>query len=74
MTFVDCGEREPIDSLLRRFKRAVDAAGVLKEFRRRRHFVSANERRRLKVAAARQRRLRGQQRWAQSHGGREDRA
>jgi small subunit ribosomal protein S21 len=59
MTFVVAREDEPFDLLYRRFKRAMEASGVLREFRRRQRFVSEAQKRKLKSkAAARRRRSR----------------
>jgi small subunit ribosomal protein S21 len=38
---------ETFESLLRRFGRAVNSGGILKEYRRRRWFVSKGEQRRM---------------------------
>ena len=53
---------EPFEVLLRRFKRGVEAAGILGEARRRRHFIPAHEGRRDKIRRARRRQQRAQ-RW-----------
>lgn len=47
---------ESIDSLIRRFKKGVDAAGIMRELRQRKGFRSKSERRREKSRAARTRR------------------
>ena len=49
---------ESFEELHRRFKRGVDAAGVLREARRRRHFIPKHERRREWVRTALRRRQR----------------
>lgn len=46
---------ESIDSVARRFKKAVERNGVLNDARRHEYFVSPSERRRLKRFAARRR-------------------
>lgn len=46
---------EPIDSLVRRFRKAVEKGGVLNDLRRRKHFISRSERARIKAAMARKR-------------------
>ena len=56
--FVVRREWETFEELYRRFKRGLEASGVLREYRRRRHFVPNHELRRAKVQAARRRRLR----------------
>ncbi|HEY6485380.1 MAG TPA: 30S ribosomal protein S21 [Candidatus Cybelea sp.] len=49
---------ETIEQTLRRFKRAVDRAGLLSDYSRHRYFVKPSQRRRLKANRARQRRAR----------------
>ena len=56
--FVVLRDGEGFEELYRRFKRGVEAAGILREYRRRRHFQPAHELRRLKVQAARRRQRR----------------
>lgn len=46
---------EPIDSLVRRFKKAVEKGAVLTDLRRRAYFVKRSERKRIKAAMARKR-------------------
>lgn len=58
MTFVVARDWEPFESLYRRFKRAVDDAGILGECRRRRHYLSPSQARRLKRRRALRRRAR----------------
>lgn len=53
---------EPFEALLFRFRRGVEASGILREARRRRDFIPTHERRREKVRAARRRRLRATKR------------
>lgn len=47
---------EPIDSIVRRFKKAVLKAEILTDVRKREHFIPKSERRRLKSLRARRRR------------------
>jgi small subunit ribosomal protein S21 len=47
---------ESIDSTLRRFKKAVQKAGILTDARRHQYFVPKSERRRIKSIKARTRR------------------
>lgn len=49
---------EPFESLLLRFRRGMETAGVLREARRRRRFIPNHERRRAKVQKALRRRNR----------------
>ena len=53
--FVVRREGEDFEGLYRRFKRGMENAGVLAEYRRRQRFVPEHERRRLKILKARQR-------------------
>jgi small subunit ribosomal protein S21 len=56
MTTVKPRDGERLESLLRRFERKVEAAGILKEVRRREFYLKPSVRRKLKrIAAARQR-------------------
>lgn len=45
------GESEGIDSVLRRFKRAVSKAGIFPDMRKHRHFETPIEKRKRKVLA-----------------------
>ena len=47
---------EPLESLLKRFKKAVAAGGILAEYRARQHFIPETQRRRETSASARARR------------------
>ncbi|MGA8475799.1 MAG: 30S ribosomal protein S21 [Candidatus Cybelea sp.] len=47
---------EPIDFALKRFKKAVDKAGIIREYRSRQRFVPAPQRRHTKAQQARRRR------------------
>ncbi|MGA8475816.1 MAG: 30S ribosomal protein S21 [Candidatus Cybelea sp.] len=47
---------EPIDLLLKRFKKVVDKAGIIREYRARQRFVPAPQRRHTKAQQARRRR------------------
>ncbi len=54
---VDVRADEDLESALRRFRRKIQQAGVLREIRRRRFYEKpSDERRRLEKAAARKRR------------------
>ena len=53
-------EGESFEELFRRFKRAVEAGGIIREFRRKQRFRPAHEERRDKIRAAlRKRRRKG---------------
>jgi ribosomal protein S21 len=52
---------EPFDALLRRFKRGVDLAGVLRDYRRQRWFIPNHERLRAKRRRARRRAARARE-------------
>jgi ribosomal protein S21 len=43
---------EPFEALLLRFRRGVEASGILREYRCRRRFIPNHEQRRLKVRKA----------------------
>ena len=51
---------EPFESLLRRFVRGVQNAGILGEVRRRRHFIPEHEERRERLRRARRKARRAQ--------------
>jgi len=57
MPSVRVREGESVDSALRRFKRAVEKAGVPKELRRREFYQKGSAIRKRKAAAARKRHL-----------------
>ena len=61
MIAVNVGEGDRIDFALKSFKRQVLKSGILKELRRRRHYVKPSEARQLKSEAA-QRRARSKNR------------
>jgi len=43
---------ETFEELYRRFKRAIEASGILREYRRKQRFTPAHEERREKIRAA----------------------
>lgn len=53
MVFVKIREGEGIEEALRRFKRECERNGVLKEIKRREHYLSPALKRKLKAAEAR---------------------
>lgn len=53
MTGVIRGEHESLESALRRFKRKVQAAGIMAEVRRRTYYSSEADRRRKRVRRSR---------------------
>lgn len=55
MTSVELGPHESFESLVRRWKQGVQNSGVLREARRRRHYISPGERRRIKAKESRRR-------------------
>lgn len=59
MTQVVPGESEGIESVLRRFKRAVSKAGVFPDMRKHRHFETPIEKRKRKALAKHKQRRRG---------------
>mmetsp|Transcript_24774 Transcript_24774/g.28632 ORF Transcript_24774/g.28632 Transcript_24774/m.28632 type:complete len:146 (-) Transcript_24774:130-567(-) len=52
---IECGEGEPIESALRRFKREVNKSGHLMELRHRRHFENSQEKKKRKIKEGRMR-------------------
>jgi small subunit ribosomal protein S21 len=57
--YVTAHEGETFDQLLRRFKSAIEKAGVLREYKRKQRFRSEGQLRREKMEAAARRRRRG---------------
>jgi len=55
--YVTAREGESFEELYRRFKRGIEASGLLREYRRKQRFKPAHEERRDKIRAA-QRKLR----------------
>ena len=55
---VDARPGESFEELFRRFKRGVENAGILREFRRKQRFKPAHEERRDKIRAAQRRKKR----------------
>ncbi len=55
MAEVTLADGDNVERALRTFKKQVLRAGILKELRRRRHYVKPSEARQLKAAAARRR-------------------
>jgi ribosomal protein S21 len=51
-------EGETFEELFRRFKRGVEAAGILRDYRRKQRFKPAHEERRDKIRAAQRKRRR----------------
>ena len=51
-------EGESFEELFRRFKRAVEGGGILRDYRRKQRFRPAHEERRDKIRAAQRRRKR----------------
>ena len=59
MVEMQLDEADRIEWALKAFKRKVQRAGVLKDLRRKRHYVKPSEARQLKAAAARRRKTSG---------------
>ncbi len=55
MVELELNEGDRIDWALKSFKRKVQRAGVLKDLRRKRHYIKPSEARQLKAKAARRR-------------------
>ena len=62
MVFVKLREGEGLEEALRRFKRECERNGVLKEVKRREHYMSAAVKRKLKAAEARRKQRRAKRR------------
>ena len=62
MVFVKLREGESIEEALRRFKRECERNGILKEIKRREHYVTASVKRKLKAAEARRKMRRAKRR------------
>ena len=58
MTKVIVKEGEPLERALKRFKKKVEAAGIIKDVRRREHYLKPSIRKKEKRIAAEQRRRR----------------
>ena len=56
--FVNAREGEPFEELYRRFKRGMEASGILRAYRRKQRFTPAHEERRDKIRAAARKLLR----------------
>ncbi len=52
MLIIDVKEGESIDRALKKYKRKFERAGVIKELRRRKHFVKPSVKRRTEVLKA----------------------
>ncbi len=49
---VQAREGEPFEELYRRFKRGMEASGILREYRKKQRFIPEHERRRDKIRSA----------------------
>jgi ribosomal protein S21 len=58
MVYVSVREGETFEELFRRFKRGVEGAGILRDYRRKQRFKPAHEERRDKIRAAQRKRRR----------------
>lgn len=58
MVEVTIGENDRLDGALKAFKRKVQKSGILKDLKRKRHYVKPSEARQMKAAAARRRQRR----------------
>ena len=59
---VSARDGETFEELFRRFKRGVEAAGILRDYRRKQRFKPAHEERRDKIRAAQRKRRRARSR------------
>ncbi len=60
MVSITVKEGEPYESFIRRFRRACEQAGILREVKRREYYEKPSERRKRKMAEARRRLYRKQ--------------
>ena len=58
MTKVVVKDGEPLEKALKRFKKKVEASGILKDVRKREHYIKPSVRRKEKQLAAEKRRRR----------------
>ena len=56
MAYVKARKNERFESLMRRFQRAVEQAGIMKELKKRRYHLTPSEKRKEKRKAAEKRR------------------
>ena len=56
--YVTARDGEPFEELYRRFKRGIEASGLLREYRQKQRFKPAHEERRDKIRAAARKRKR----------------
>lgn len=56
MTYVTLRDGESQEQLIRRFRAAVERSGILRQAKEKRHFISKQEKARLKARKARRRR------------------
>ena len=59
--YVTAREGEPFEELYRRFKRGMEASGILREYRRKQRFQPNHELRRQKIQAANRKRRRARE-------------
>lgn len=55
MVEITIGEADRLDWALKKFKKKVEKAGVLKDLRKKRHYVKPSEERKQRAAAAKRR-------------------
>ncbi len=66
--FVKAREGEPFEELYRRFKRGMEASGILREYRRKQRFTPNHELRRDKIRKANRNRAKARQRGGAGRG------
>ncbi len=57
-------ENEPFEKALRRFKKTCEKAGIMSEMKKHRHFEKPSERRKRRVAAAKRKRAKLEDRFS----------
>jgi small subunit ribosomal protein S21 len=55
MTMVKVKDGEPVESMIKRFKKSTEKAGILSELRKREHYEKPSVRKKKKAIAARKR-------------------
>ena len=67
MVFVKVREGEPIEDAVRRFKRECERNGILKEIRRRKHYMPPSMKKKLKLQELRRKLRRNRKRRTTRH-------
>ena len=60
MSFVKVKDGEPVESMIKRFKKATEKAGILSEIRKREHYEKPSVKKKKKALAAKKRAVKKQ--------------